>query len=70
MILQNQIDFLINRIVDQLTEFIVTDYNIELSTALKIVYQSKVYELLIEDEGFLYSQSPSYIYELLKSEID
>ena len=70
MIQQNQIDFLINRIVDQLTEFIVTDYNIELSYALKIVYQSKVYQLLIEDEGFLYSQSPSYIYELLKSEID
>lgn len=69
MIPPNTKDFLINRIIDQLTEFVVIDYNIGLSSALNIVYQSNVYQLLIDDEGYLYSQSPSYIYELLKSEI-
>ncbi|MBQ3555532.1 MAG: hypothetical protein IJA09_04875 [Bacteroidales bacterium] len=70
MIPQNQTDFLTNRIVDKLTEFIVNDYNIEIVSALKIVYQSKIYQLLQDKDGDLYSQSPSYIYELLKPEID
>lgn len=70
MIPQNQTDFLTNRIVDKLTEFIVNDYNIEIASALKIVYQSKIYQLLQDKDGDLYSQSPSYIYELLKLEID
>lgn len=69
MISQNQKDFLTNRIVDKLTEFIVEDYNIELSSALKIVYRSEVYRLLQDSEGGLYSQSPSYVYELLRPEI-
>lgn len=38
--------------------------------ALKIVYQSKTYQLLQDEVGDLYRQSPSYIYELLKEEID
>lgn len=70
MIPQNQTDFLTNRIVDKLTEFIVNDYNIDITSALKIVYQSKIYQLLQDKDGDLYSQSPSYIYELLKPEID
>lgn len=70
MIPQNQTDFLTNRIVDKLTEFIVNDYDIEIASALKIVYQSKIYQLLQDKDGDLYSQSPSYIYELLKPEID
>lgn len=70
MIPQNQTDFLTNRIIDKLTEFIVNDYDIEITSALKIVYQSKIYQLLQDKDGDLYSQSPSYIYELLKPEID
>lgn len=70
MIPQNQTDFLTNRIVDKLTEFIINDYNIDITSALKIVYQSKIYQLLQDKDGDLYSQSPSYIYELLKPEID
>lgn len=37
--------------------------------ALKIIYRSKVYMQLIDEEGGLYIQSPSYVYELLKLEI-
>ena len=69
MIPQNQKDYLVNRIIDQLTEFIVQDYDMALSEALKIVYQSEVYRYLTDSEGYLHSQSPSYIYELLKQEI-
>ena len=63
---QVQRDFLINHIVDRLTEFLVLDNNMELTDALNIVYRSKVYQQLQDEEGELYVQSPSYIYELLK----
>lgn len=69
MIAQNQKEFLINRIVDKLTEFLVIDSSIGLTDALKVVYNSKVYQQLLDSEGDLYVQSPSYIYELLKQEM-
>ena len=69
MIAQNQKEFLINRIVDKLTEFIVIDSSIDLTDALKVVYNSKVYQQLQDSEGDLFVQSPSYIYELLKQEM-
>ena len=69
MIAQNQKEFLINRIVDKLTEFIVIDSSIDLTDALKIVYNSRVYQLLQDSESDLHLQSPSYIYELLKQEM-
>ena len=69
MIAQNQKEFLINRIVDKLTEFLVIDSSIDITDALKVVYNSKVYQQLQDSEGDLYVQSPSYIYELLKQEM-
>ena len=69
MIAQNQKEFLINRIVDKLTEFLVIDSSIDLTDALKVVYNSKVYQQLQDSEGDLFVQSPSYIYEQLKQEM-
>ena len=69
MIAQNQKEFLINRIVDKLTEFLVIDSSIDLTDALKVVYNSKVYQQLQDSEGDLFVQSPSYIYALLKQEM-
>lgn len=69
MIAQNQKEFLINRIVDKLTEFLVVDSAIDLTDALKVVYSSKIYQQLQDTDGDLYVQSPSYIYELLKQEM-
>lgn len=69
MTAQVQRDFLVNYIVDKLTEYLVSDNNMELADALKTVYQSKVYQLLQDEEGGLYTQSPSYIYELLRKEL-
>ncbi len=47
MIAQNQKEFLINRIVDKLTEFLVIDSNVNLTEALKVVYNSRVYQQLL-----------------------
>lgn len=70
MTAQVQRDFLVNHIVDRLTEYLVLDNKIEIAEALKIIYQSKVYLQLQDEEGELYAQSPSYIYELLKKELN
>ncbi len=69
MIPQNQKEFLVNHIVDQLTEYLILDYSFDLPTALNIIYHSKVYEQLNTEESDLYSQSSSYLYHLLKQEL-
>ena len=62
-------DYLVNRIVDQLTTFLIEDKGMDISEALETVYSSHVYDLLQIKEGDLFSQSPSYVYELLKKEL-
>ena len=62
-------DYLVNRIVDQLTTFLIEDEGIGISEALEKVYSSHVYDLLQIKDGDLFSQSPSYVYELLKKEL-
>ena len=63
-------DFLVSHIVDRLTEYLILDNSIDIAEALKIIYQSKVYQQLQDEDGGLYSQSPSYVYELLKQELN
>ncbi len=62
-------DYLVNRIVDQLTTFLIEDEGMGISEALETVYSSHVYDLLQIKEGDLFSQSPSYVYELLKKKL-
>ena len=69
MTAQVQKDFLVNHIVDKLTEYLVTDNSLKLADALKMVYQSKTYQQLQDTDGDLYIQSASYVYELLLKEL-
>ena len=69
MITTAQRNFLVNHVVDQLMESVIKDNGYDLTSALNTVYNSKVYRLLQDSEGELYTQSPSYLYELLKQEI-
>lgn len=59
-------EFLIAYIVDRLTEYLIEDNKMDLDDALKLVYRSNVYQQLLNVDGELYIQSPSYVYELLK----
>lgn len=70
MTAQVQRDFLVSHIVDRLTEYLILDNSIDIAEALKIIYKSKVYQQLQDEDGGLYSQSPSYVYELLKQELN
>ena len=62
-------DFLVNYIVDQLTAFVMEDYRVSLDKALEIIYASRLYSLLLDEKACLTSDSPSYLYEVLKREI-
>ena len=61
-------EFLIAYIVDRLTEYLIEDNKMDLDEALKLVYRSNVYQQLLNIDGELYIQSPSYVYELLKKD--
>lgn len=61
-------EYLINRIVDKLTEFYMAEHDVSLQQAMQKIYSSRTYDLLQAPGSFLTSQSPDYIYELLKAE--
>ena len=61
-------EFLIAYIVDRITEYLIEDNKMDLNEALKLVYRSNVYQQLLNVDGELYIQSPSYVYELLKKD--
>lgn len=66
---ETQRQFLVNYVIDQMTAFLMEDCHITLGQALDIIYSSRVYDLLQDDTVDLASNSPAYIYELLKQEI-
>ena len=66
---ENRRNFLVNYAVDQLTAFLMEDLQIKLGSALEIIYSSRIYDLLQDQSAGLTTESPSYIYELLKKEI-
>lgn len=65
---QQQVDFLIAHIVDNMAQYLIDDFGLDLISALQVIYNAKIYELLQDEKNELYVQSPSYIYELLKKE--
>ena len=68
MIRPIQQDYLISHIVDKITDFLIADFQLDIPSALNIVYTSDTFRALSDKETDLYSQSPSYIYEWLKRE--
>ena len=61
--------FLVNYAVDHLTAFLLEDRHISLEQALDIIYSSRIYDLLQDEAAGLSSESPAYLYELLKTEL-
>ena len=66
---ENQLQFIINSDVEQLVSYIQSDYGASLPDAFGAVYNSKIYQKLINTDTGLYLKSPDYIYDYLKSEI-
>ena len=55
-------------ITQDLVAFLVQDNNIDIVGAMEMLYGSKVYDLVQDDETGLYLEGSAYIYDLLKNE--
>lgn len=68
--MSEQTKFLIDSLVEQLALWAMRDYRLSMVEALQLVFNSQLYEKLIDLETGLYYQSAAYNYGLLKHEID
>lgn len=67
--MNEQTKFLIDGLVEQLSLFVMDDYNYSMIDALALVYNSQLYVKIMDTETGLYFQSAAYNYRLLKHEI-
>ena len=68
--MNEQTKFLIDSLVEQLALWAMRDYRLSMVEALQLVFNSQLYEKVIDLETGLYYQSAAYNYGLLKHEID
>jgi DNA-binding PadR family transcriptional regulator len=61
---------LIEGITQELIKFLCEDEDYSIDQAMEIVYNSKIFEKISDVETGLYKESPSFIYELLKDELN
>ena len=62
--------FIIDCDVEEIVSLLQEDYGMKILDAFNTVYNSNIYKKLIDTETGLYIQSPLYIYEYLKEEIN
>lgn len=55
--------------VDDLARYLIEEQGLTVLEALDTVYNSQLYEKLMDFETGLYYQSPAYCYEYLKHEL-
>ena len=65
----DEVRFLIDSLVEQLTLMAVEEYKLSVPQALQLVYNSQLYEKITDLETGLYYQSAKYNYELLRHEM-
>lgn len=67
---KKQINFIIDCDVEEIVSLLQEDCGMKILDAFNTVYNSNIYKKLIDTETGLYIQSPLYIYEYLKEEIN
>ena len=65
-----QLQFIINSDVERMTKYLIEDKEIPIIHALDIIYNSNIYQKLLDRKTGLYLYSPAYIYDYLKEEIE
>ena len=61
---------LIEYIIQDIFDMLATDQNMEYDKAMNKFYNSKVFEKLQDKETGLYLESPEYVYDLFKDEMN
>ena len=67
--MSNKTQFLIDSLVERLTLRVMEEYGLSITEAVSLVYNSQLYEKIVDVETGLYYQSASYNYNLLRREI-
>ena len=69
MILE-KLNYLVECITQDLIAYVMEDNNMSIEEAMDIVYNSKTFEKLNNLQTHLYYESSSYVYEMLKEELN
>ncbi len=64
------LNYLVTRSTQEIVRYLIEDNNITIEDALDIVYNSQTFDLLCDLGTHLYYESPAYVYEMLKEEIN
>ena len=65
-----KINQMIEYMIQDLVEIISEDWGIEYDVALAELFNSQIYEKIIDEETGLYRESPSYVYGLYQDELN
>ena len=57
--------YLTNYALSELVKYVVEDTGCSIEEAMEHVYDSPIMDVLQDEEGELYVQSPAYLYELM-----
>ena len=67
--MSEQAQFLIDSLVEQLALWAMKDYSLSMTEALQLVFNSQLYDKVVDLDTGLYYQSAAYNYGLLKHEL-
>ena len=59
--------YLTNYVLSELVKYVMEDTNYSIEQAMEKVYNSPLLNVLQDEEGELYVQSPAYLYELMNT---
>lgn len=59
--------YLINYALSELVKYVIEDTGCSIEQAMERVYNSPLMDILQDEEGELYVQSPAYLYELMNT---
>ena len=66
---KNQLQFIIDNDVEEMVFLLQEEFSIDIISAFDYVYNSNLYQKLINTKTGLYLQSPEYQYNYLKEEL-
>ena len=67
--MSEQAKFLIDSLVEKLALWEMKDYSLSMTEALQLVFNSQLYDKVVDLDTGLYYQSAAYNYGLLKHEL-
>ena len=67
--MSNETKFLIDTLTTNLVVKVMEEFGYSISEAMDVVYNSQVYDKILDQETGLYFQSAGYNYELLRKEL-